>query len=88
LRARAKDRVGQLHVRGITEAYLYGADERTSVGNLNAFFLLVDEPAVYNLPDKPHMPQARVLPAYLATAATGVLLGAATVVALLTGRRR
>jgi formate dehydrogenase iron-sulfur subunit len=88
LRAQARERVGQLHARGVAEAYLYGADERTSVGNLNAFFLLVDQPAVYNLPEKPHVPQAKVLPAYLATAATGALLGAATLLALLAGRKR
>jgi formate dehydrogenase iron-sulfur subunit len=88
LRKRAWGRVGQLHERGVTGAYLYGADERTSVGDLGAFFLLVDEPEVYNLPQKPHVPQAQVIPLYLATAAAGVLLGAATLLTLLAGRRR
>jgi formate dehydrogenase iron-sulfur subunit len=88
LRERAWRRVGQLHERGVTGAYLYGADERTSVGNLGAFFLLVDEPKVYNLPEKPHVPQAQVIPAYLATLASGALLGAATLLTLLVRRRR
>ena len=88
LRERARDRVGQLHARGATDAYLYGADEHTSVGALNAFFLLVDKPEVYNLPEKPHLPQAQVVPAYLATAAMAILLGAATVTAFLVGGRR
>jgi len=88
LRARARARVGQLHARGVGGAYLYGADERTSVGDLNAFFLLVDKPQIYNLPEKPHVPAAQVIPAYLATAATGALLGAATLLTLLAGRRR
>ncbi len=88
LRERAGRRVGQLHERGVTGAYLYGADEQTSVGNLNAFFLLVDKPAVYNLPEKPHAPAAQAIPAYLATAATGALLGAAALLTLLAGRKR
>ena len=58
LQTRARERVGMLHARGVTDAYLYGADERTSVGPLNAFFLLVDRPEVYNLPERPHLPQA------------------------------
>lgn len=56
LRQRARERVGMLHERGITGAYLYGADEQTTVGDLNAFFLLVDKPEAYNLLDNPHLP--------------------------------
>ena len=88
LRERAYRRVGMLHERGVTDAYLYGADEQTSVGNLNAFFLLVDRPEVYNLPENPHVPQAQVIPAYVATVLTGIVLGAATILALGGGRRR
>ncbi|HEX6798073.1 MAG TPA: 4Fe-4S dicluster domain-containing protein [Ktedonobacterales bacterium] len=88
LRERAYDRVGMLHERGVTGAYLYGADEQTSVGNLNAFFLLVDEPRVYNLPERPHVPQAQTLPAYLATAAAGIALGAAALAAFALGGGR
>ncbi|HEX8994784.1 MAG TPA: 4Fe-4S dicluster domain-containing protein [Ktedonobacterales bacterium] len=78
LRERARARVGQLHERGVTDAYLYGVDEQTSVGDLNAFFLLVDTPEVYNLPENPHVPQAQVIPGYVATIATAVALGVAT----------
>ena len=88
LEHRARTRVGMLHKQGITDAYLYGLDEHTSVGKLNAFFLLVDKPDVYNLPEKPLLPQAQVVPAYLATAATGVVLGLATALTFLFGRRR
>ena len=88
LKERAHERVGMLHERGVTDAYLYGADENTSVGNLNAFFLLVDKPEVYNLPENPHVPQAQVIPSYIATALTAVALGAATVAAFLIGGRR
>ncbi|MFI5273719.1 MAG: 4Fe-4S dicluster domain-containing protein [Ktedonobacterales bacterium] len=88
LRERAYDRVGRLHERGVTGAYLYGADERGSTGNLNAFFLLVDRPQVYNLPEQPHVPAAQVLPAYLATVLAGLALGTATLLAFAFGARR
>jgi formate dehydrogenase iron-sulfur subunit len=77
-----------LHARGVTGAYLYGVDERTSVGDLNAFFLLVDEPQVYNLPERPHVPGAQAIPAYVAAAATGLLLGALSLAAIALGGRR
>ena len=83
LKQRAYERVGQLHARGITDAYLYGVDENTTVGPLNAFFLLVDKPEVYNLPEKPHLPQSKTVPNYLATAGMAVLLGTATVASFL-----
>ena len=88
LRHRAQERVGALHQRGVTDAYLYGAEENTTVGNLNAFFLLVDRPETYNLPEKPHLPQAKVIPAYVATATTALALGVAAAVAFLVGGRR
>jgi formate dehydrogenase iron-sulfur subunit len=67
LRERAKQRVGTLHERGETSAYLYGVDEETSVGDLNAFFLLTDRPSVYNLPERPKLPQENVLPGFIAS---------------------
>ena len=88
LKQRARERVGMLHERGVTDAYLYGVDEDTSVGDLNAFFLLVDKPEVYNLPDNPHVPQAQVIPSYVATAVTALALGAATVLAFVMGGQR
>jgi formate dehydrogenase iron-sulfur subunit len=88
LRQRAYERVGMLHERGVREAYLYGVDENTSVGDLNAFFLLVDQPEVYNLPEHPHLPQAQVIPGYVATAIAAVALGAATLATFIFGGRR
>ena len=88
LRERARERVGALHQRGVTGAYLYGVEENTSVGDLNAFFLLVDRPETYNLPEKPALPQAKVMPAYMATAATALALSVATALAFLVGGRR
>ncbi len=88
LAARARERVGMLHQQGITDAYLYGLEENTTVGRLNAFFLLVDRPEVYNLPEKPLLPQAQVVPTYIATAVAGVALGLATVLTFVFGGRR
>ncbi|HKB47978.1 MAG TPA: 4Fe-4S dicluster domain-containing protein [Ktedonobacterales bacterium] len=88
LRERAHVRVGALHERGVTDAYLYGVDEHTSVGDLNAFFLLVDQPEIYNLPERPHLPQAQVIPAYVATVVTALALGTATLMAFVMGGRR
>ena len=88
MQARACERVGMLHARGVTDAYLYGVDEQTSVGQLNAFFLLVDQPAVYNLPERPHLPQANIGRHYLATGLAALAFGAATALMLLGGRRK
>lgn len=87
LREKAQKRVGVLHERGNTSAYLYGVDEDTSVGNLNAFFLLTDRPSVYNLPEKPRLPQNNALPGFLTSLATATFLTLATA-ATLWGRKR
>jgi formate dehydrogenase iron-sulfur subunit len=80
LRTRAAKRVDDLHGKGVTEAYLYGAQEGDpgstgNIGPLNAFFLLLDTPEVYNLPVKPQLPQNNVLPGYIATGLTALVLG-------------
>ena len=69
LRTRAAARVDQLHAGGEERAYLYGADPEGPLGGLNAFYLLVDEPAVYGLPDEPKLPSARL---WLTSAFTGL----------------
>ncbi|MFL6056286.1 MAG: 4Fe-4S dicluster domain-containing protein [Actinoallomurus sp.] len=53
LRARADDRLEQLHDVGVTDARLYGHDPDDGVGGDGAFFLLLDEPEVYGLPPDP-----------------------------------
>src|SRR5262245_20040387 len=52
LRQRAAARVGQLHERGVNQAYLYGADKQV-LGGLNSFYLLLEQPQVYGLPTAP-----------------------------------
>jgi formate dehydrogenase iron-sulfur subunit len=77
LRETARGRVRTLHQAGMKEAYLYGADAASQPGTegLNAFFLLVDKPEVYNLPPDPVAPLKRVKPVWasFAMAAVGLV---------------
>jgi formate dehydrogenase iron-sulfur subunit len=87
LRARAGDRVEQLHEAGVTDARLYGEDPHDGVGGDGAFFLLLDEPEVYGLPPDPVV-TTRDLPRmwrHAGLAAAGLL--AATATAFATGGR-
>ena len=65
---------------GCTDAYLYGVEQGGSAGTegLNAFFLLVDKPEVYNLPPDPVVPTKKVGDAWasMAVAAAGMALAA------------
>jgi formate dehydrogenase iron-sulfur subunit len=68
LQRRARERVEELHERGVADAYLYGAPEGPGatggIERLNAFFLLLDNPEVYNLPTAPTRPAERIAPAF------------------------
>ena len=88
LRAAADARVTELHERGVTEAYLYGADpsEQPGTDGLNAFFLLVDEPEVYNLPREPSAPSKTVAAAWRSMAAAVAALGLVAIGSVLSGR--
>ncbi len=78
LRQRASERVAELHAKGETRAYLYGesAESQPGTEGLNAFFLLVDRPEVYNLPPDPVVPTKTAGEAWVAMgkAAGGLLL--------------
>jgi len=63
LKAHARERLGLLHERGLKEARLYGVDDNILDGGLNSFFLLLEEPEVYNLPANPSRPSNHVVPA-------------------------
>jgi len=92
LRAKANARVAELHERGDTEAYLYGADAASQPGTegLNAFFLLVDRPEVYNLPPNPMAPAKKAGRSWasLAVASLGILAAAAGAVLSVKGEPR
>lgn len=81
LRARAKRRVGTLREAGLTEARLYGvdADQQPGTEGLNAFFLLLDEPEVYNLPPDPVVPTRKLGAAWASMAMAALGIGVAAV---------
>jgi formate dehydrogenase iron-sulfur subunit len=86
LRERAQQRVENLHSQGVTEARLYGADDSV-YGGLNAFFLLMDKPETYGLPNEENavLPSRNNERGYLATLVTAVLAVIGGLIAL---RRR
>jgi formate dehydrogenase iron-sulfur subunit len=75
LQQQARARVGELQARGVNEARLYGEDKSVLQGGLHAFFLLLDEPEIYNLPRDPHRPVNNVVPASLWTVVVATVLG-------------
>lgn len=75
LKAQARERVGLLQERGVSEARLYGVDDKILDGGLNSFFLLLDEPEVYNLPANPTRPSNNVVPASFWTIVAAAILG-------------
>ncbi|MDQ4078449.1 MAG: 4Fe-4S dicluster domain-containing protein [Chloroflexota bacterium] len=85
LMARAQERVAELHERGVEEAYIYGDRAVGGTGGmegLNAFFILLAPPEVYNLPARPSLPQDKTLPGFVTTAAAALACGVATFLAL------
>jgi formate dehydrogenase iron-sulfur subunit len=74
LRRNAKKREADLHAQGLKEANLYGADDDV-YGGLNAFFLLMDKPEAYNLPNAANavLPGRNNVGGYLGMLATAVL---------------
>jgi len=82
LRETAKKREAQLHAQGLKEANLYGADD-TVYGGLNAFFLLMDKPEAYKLPNAKNavLPGRNNVGGYLGWLVTAVLGVLAAVIA-------
>jgi formate dehydrogenase iron-sulfur subunit len=74
LQQRADQRLGDLHAQGVAEANLYGRDQAV-YGGLNAFFLLMDKPEAYKLPNAANavLPGRNNPGGYLAGAVTAVL---------------
>jgi formate dehydrogenase iron-sulfur subunit len=74
LKLTAVKRVNDLHAQGVTEAQLYGEDESV-YGGLNAFFLLMDKPEAYGLPNAENavLPSRNNAFGYLATLVTAVV---------------
>lgn len=74
LRATARQRVSDLQEQGVTQARLYGDDE-SIYGGLNAFFLLMDEPERYSLPNEQNavLPRRNNAGGYLGMLGTAIL---------------
>ena len=79
LRDRARNRVEELHARGVTQAYLYGDEPTETYTELHSFYLLVDRPATYGLPEAPFNPWLHMLGDYGRTLVSGLV----TIVAIL-----
>jgi len=67
---------------GFTSAQLYGADSNGPLGGLNAFFLLLDKPSTYRLPDRPLLPQRNVFMDSLMAVGAALVVGVGAVMAL------
>ncbi|HEU5158745.1 MAG TPA: 4Fe-4S dicluster domain-containing protein [Streptosporangiaceae bacterium] len=74
LRETARKRVSDLHAQGVSQARLYG-DDASVYGGLGAFFLLMDEPEAYRLPNAENavLPRRNNLSGYLTLLGTAVL---------------
>ncbi len=80
LAAKAQKRVEVLKKQGFKNAQLYGADQNDFLGGLNAFFLLLDKPPVYGLPEKPKLPQKNVFVDSLLSIGAAIAVGIGAVV--------
>jgi formate dehydrogenase iron-sulfur subunit len=83
LRERARKRVEALHEQGIEGAYLYGDAAWETYSPLNSFYLLVDRPSVYGLPEVPLNPWLAMKGDYVRAVVSGLVSLAALVAALL-----
>jgi formate dehydrogenase iron-sulfur subunit len=90
--ALAERRVGELHSRGETGAYLYGAGddaEHELAGGLGAFFLLTERPERFGLPAEADSPiQENVFAATAAAVGAGLLWAAGAALAFASVRRK
>lgn len=86
LQQAADVRLATLHSQGVTQAQLYGRDDSV-YGGLHAFFLLMDKPETYGLPNAQNavLPTRNNLGGYLAALVTGAL---AVIAGLVAFRRR
>jgi formate dehydrogenase iron-sulfur subunit len=72
LREQARQRVEELHRRGVPQAYLYGDAPTETYSEMHSFYLLVDRPSVYGLPDSPFNPWLNMMGDYVRSVAGGL----------------
>jgi formate dehydrogenase iron-sulfur subunit len=80
LREHARKRVEELHQRGVPQAYLYGDAPTETYSEMHSFYLLVDRPSVYGLPDAPFNPWLHMAGDYVRSIAGGLAAIAALLV--------
>ncbi len=80
LREQARKRVEELHRRGVPQAYLYGDAPTETYSEMHSFYLLVDRPSVYGLPDDPFNPWLHMMGDYVRSVAGGLAAIAALLV--------
>jgi formate dehydrogenase iron-sulfur subunit len=73
LRDRARARVAELHGRGVSGAYLYGDTTTETYSELNSFYLLVDRPSTYGLPESPFNPWLNMSGDYVRSLLSGLV---------------
>ena len=71
----------------MAEAYLYGenAASQPGTGGLNAFFLLLDKPEVYNLPPNPEVPTYKGKKSWISAGLAAVGVGALALASAMIG---
>jgi formate dehydrogenase iron-sulfur subunit len=89
---KARGRVGELHARGLDDAYLYGAGDEPDdelAGGLGAFFLLTEPPERFGLPANAESPIQENAPSATAAAlAAAALAAAGTLLSFAVAHRR
>ena len=80
LREQAHKRVEELHRRGVPQAYLYGDAATETYSEMHSFYLLVDRPSVYGLPDNPFNPWLHMMGDYVRSIVGGLAAIAALLV--------
>jgi formate dehydrogenase iron-sulfur subunit len=83
LQARARKRAEELRKRGVPGAFLYGDNPTATYSGLHSFYLLVDRPAVYGLPERPFNPWLNMAGDYARAVVSGLVVLAALLAAVL-----
>jgi formate dehydrogenase iron-sulfur subunit len=82
LQVRARERVEELHARGMEDANLYDAAE-SSVGGTHALFIIRGDARSYNLPPQPEVPTVYLKKAWMGSALGAGLFLAGAILAFL-----
>src|SRR3954469_20383524 len=86
LRMEARERIEDLHRRGIGDAVLYDPVD-TSVGGIHAFFITRGDPRQYNLPPQPEIPTIYAAQGWKSAAIGAGVMALGTLLAFLGGRK-